>query len=182
MDIFELTTNYAFKNSIAVLTRRDLILAIFIFVIIYSVGAFFSKKNKKWNNIKSIFVAILFAYIYLVFMFAVFGRPEAQEISYELMPFWSYVEAIFYGKKILLLECMLNVTLFIPLGGCLAGINVKLRYAVITGILMSYAIEFSQLILHRGLFELFDDPINNILGTTLGYLVMGKVWKKIGIN
>ena len=79
------------------------------------------------------------------------------------MPFWGYIKALRLDSKILLWECALNVFMFVPLGIGLQGLGVrKLRWVILIAAIISYSIEFSQLLTKRGLFELFDDPFHNV--------------------
>ena len=86
-------------------------------------------------------------------------------MTYKLIPFWSYIDPA------LRQEILLNILLFIPVG--LLGRTWRI---IPVSAFFSAAIELSQLISHRGLFE-FDDIIHNTLGTAIGYLVVVGVRK-----
>ena len=45
----------------------------------------------------------------------------------------------------------------------------KLRWVILIAVIISYSIEFSQLLTKRGLFELFDDPFHNVPGAIIGF-------------
>lgn len=171
-DVFEFMAKYAYRQSLKNLTERDFLIAMVIFAATLIIGTGISAKTHGWNRSKTIFLSVLLPYLYLVLMFAVFGRDERRYPFYELQPFWSYYEAFANGKHILLLACFLNVLMFMPLGICLAGLGVKFRYALLAGACISYFIEVSQFLFRKGLFELFDDPFHNVLGTMLGYLLL----------
>ena len=47
----------------------------------------------------------------------------------------------------------------------------KLRWVILIATIISYSIEFSQLLTKRGLFELFDDPFHNVLGAIIGMIM-----------
>ncbi|RHT19472.1 VanZ family protein [Clostridium sp. AM34-9AC] len=57
----------------------------------------------------------------------------------------------------------------------LQGLGVrKLKWVI----LISYSIEFSQLLTKRGLFELFDDPFHNVLGAIIGFTLWRMIMKR----
>ena len=74
---------------------------------------------------------------------------------------------------------VLNILLLLPVGFFLPGtFNRRLKWwqGLITGIMVSSAIEVSQLVFCRGLFE-FDDIIHNSLGCMLGTLAGDKLYQ-----
>ena len=74
------------------------------------------------------------------------------------------------GKTVFLIENLLNIVLFVPLGallGLLLG-NKNWNRIIFYGALVSTLIELSQLITHRGLWE-FDDVFHNCIGCIVGY-------------
>lgn len=69
-------------------------------------------------------------------------------------------------------ENYLNILLFVPIG-CLVGLVAKkyrLICAVLVGLFVSETIECSQLIWHRGTFDV-NDLFNNTVGALLGGLI-----------
>lgn len=54
----------------------------------------------------------------------------------------------------------------------------KLRWVILIAAIISYSIEFSQLLTKRGLFELFDDPFHNILGAIIGFTLWRMIMKR----
>ena len=100
---------------------------------------------------------------------------------YEMIPFRSYYEAITKKQYILMLQCLLNVILFIPFGLLLNAIlKPKSMARIITSaFLLSFVIEILQAFTHRGLCEM-DDIIHNTVGAWLGCLLLKKItilWK-----
>lgn len=100
---------------------------------------------------------------------------------YEMIPFRSYYEAITKKQYILMLQCLLNVILFIPFGLLLNAIlNPKSMARIVTfAFLLSFVIEILQAFTHRGLCEM-DDIIHNTVGAWLGCLLFKKItilWK-----
>lgn len=54
----------------------------------------------------------------------------------------------------------------------------KLRWVILIATIISYSIEFSQLLTKRGLFELFDDPFHNVLGAIIGFTLWRMIMKR----
>lgn len=54
----------------------------------------------------------------------------------------------------------------------------KLRWVILIAAIISYSIEFSQLLTKRGLFELFDDPFHNVLGAIIGFTLWRMIMKR----
>ena len=100
---------------------------------------------------------------------------------YEMLPFRSYYGAITKNQYILLLQCLLNVILFIPFGLLLNAIlkPKSMVGIVIFAFLLSFVIEILQALTHRGLCEI-DDIVHNTIGAWLGCLLFKKItilWK-----
>ena len=67
-----------------------------------------------------------------------------------------------------LLEVLLNIALFMPVGLLLGGMGMKIKRVFLCGVVLSGIIEVSQFVLCRGLCET-DDLIHNSLGCVIGY-------------
>lgn len=116
---------------------------------------------------------LVVGYIVFILSKTIIGRPETEEYTYDLLPFWSYL-ALIRGEGVNLWMCIyLNVLFFIPLGALLwfALKNRKWWKALLFSIVLSLCIEVAQLVLKRGLCE-FDDVFHNALGCMLGYWLM----------
>ena len=113
---------------------------------------------------------LVVGYIVFILSKTIIGRPETEEYTYDLLPFWSYL-ALIRGEGVNLWMCIyLNVLFFIPLGALLwfALKNRKWWKALLFSIVLSLCIEVAQLVFKRGLCE-FDDVFHNVLGCMLGY-------------
>ena len=69
-------------------------------------------------------------------------------------------------------DLILNIVCFIPVG-LLVGLLLekhRLAKALLVGLLVSLTIEFSQLIWHRGVFDV-NDLFNNAMGALIGGLI-----------
>lgn len=117
----------------------------------------------------------LIGYIIIIYYVTLFSRVSKDVIRYDFHIFWSY-KAIFDGREDLILEHILNVLLFIPLGSLLWCLLKRKRWwkALEVGCLLSLSIEFTQLVLKRGLSEL-DDVFHNSLGAIIGFWIAAGV-------
>lgn len=82
--------------------------------------------------------------------------------------------------SVLYRDNLLNIIVYIPVGCLVACVVPKRRLlaALLCGFLLSQTIETSQLIWHRGVFDV-DDIFNNTLGTLLGAIA---ALSALGIN
>lgn len=114
--------------------------------------------------------ALLAEYYFLVLCSTVICRAGVMERHVELMPFWNYPDIwnkVDYPAD--LIEVLLNMALFVPIGFLLGGIGFKTKKVLLMGICLSGIIEVSQFAFCKGLCET-DDVIHNTLGVFLGYL------------
>lgn len=123
---------------------------------------------------------LLTEYIGLLYCSTVFYRITNKSVQYDYMPFWSY-QAYFDGKESnALIENMMNILVFVPVG-LLLGYLIKNKTFVrvsILGACISIGIELLQLIFKKGFSEL-DDVMHNTLGCVLGYgilIILKKTW------
>ena len=88
-----------------------------------------------------------------------FERSPVMDVRYNLIPFQE--DSIYNVKS--------NVLLFIPLVPALCTLfsRLKVRTALISGILASLAVELVQLVSHRGICDI-DDLLENSLGVLIG--------------
>lgn len=118
--------------------------------------------TRKWS------LGLLAGYCEFVLAVTVFHRVPTAAPQYELRLFWSYAHPELW------LEDAVNVAAYVPVG--VLGARLWGRRAVIFGLGLSVVAEASQLLGHRGLFEL-DDLFHNTVGTALGCLGFLVVWK-----
>lgn len=114
--------------------------------------------------------ALLAEYYFLVLCSTVICRAGVMERHVELMPFWNYPDIwnkVDYPAD--LIEVLLNMALFVPIGFLLGGIGFKTKKVLLMGICLSGIIEVSQFAFSKGLCET-DDVIHNSVGAFLGYL------------
>lgn len=118
---------------------------------------------------------LLVEYSFLLYCSTVIYRKALPEREFDLMPFWSYT-AIQEGKEELLVENLMNVVVFVPVGLLLgfmvngSWLKVKRAWLIVlmTGLVISVSIEAMQYFFHKGFAET-DDVIHNTLGCMIGY-------------
>ena len=128
------------------------------------------KKGMKWSA-----GWLLVEYLFLLLYLAVFVRNTQAEWTYKLSPFWSY-QAIGEGRDDILVQVVMNVLAFIPIGLLLGTFKgMKWWQALLIGLCFSMLIELLQLVLKRGLTEI-DDVVHNGVGCVIGY------WAFLGLR
>lgn len=125
---------------------------------------------KKGIDIKRMVMGtLLIECIFIIYCSTVIYRETFPEPHSNFMPFWSY-QAIKDGDDMYIVENILNVILFIPVGFLACGFRRMNRWwkVALLGCVISCSIEGLQLWLQRGLCEL-DDVFHNTLGAIVGY-------------
>lgn len=170
MDLYQIFITHNRSWSV----RETIIFFLLLFLI---VGLLLRQlKYGKLEKTQFFVVIALYVFVSIVFGSTVFTRTSGKRM-YELIPFWSWRKVIFEHDFMLLEENLLNMLLFVPIGGllelCLK--RIKWKQAASIGLGISVVIELSQLILCRGWFE-WDDMIHNTLGCVCGYLIVKKLY------
>lgn len=146
-------------------------------IILQCICVFFAKKgyikykyNLKLIPIRSMCLSLSFA---IVIVMTLYGREPQITYSFRLQLFWSYIEAFKQKNVELLLQIIINIFMFIPIGfflPCCFEKFEKNRILIRTAILFSGGIECVQGIMKLGMFEL-DDILGNAIGAQLGFIV-----------
>lgn len=136
-----------------------------------------------WKNGWSKVVGLLLAeYVLLLYCSTVICRKVEDGVAgYNFSPFWSY-EAINNGREDLIVENIMNVVVFVPVGILLGLVILKTRenfrtpiarisLIVGAGLMISGSIEIMQYFLMRGFSE-FDDVFHNTLGCLIGFMIV----------
>ena len=132
-------------------------------------------------------VLLLIEYIFLIFCSTVIFRTTGEVRQYDFHPFWSY------DRPDLLIENIMNVIVFIPVGMILGSwsrndswLRVKGSWsrngswfmvkgswfvALMIGCGISVTIEALQFLLKRGFSEV-DDVMHNTIGCIAGYILV----------
>lgn len=138
-------------------------------VAIMTLAMWYNWYYRKNDFTDSILKGALFAYSFIVFSLTLLSRTSVEVYRYSFIPFWSWIEGA--TDKYIGYEVIYNIFLFIPLGmlekSSLKKI-IKLKHVIIINFIIALVIEFFQLILKRGMFEL-DDIIDAIIGALIGY-------------
>lgn len=162
-------TNFL-KSYITSVKPVYLIICIIIFITLTVVSIYLKKKHNT-ENVKLFTLTVLPVYLFAVYSSLVFSRATYPTYNYSLIPFYSYYQTI-KGIEKLTMEIIGNIIMLMPVG-ILLPFNLKkdkFKTTLIIGFLITFSIEFMQLIFKRGLFET-DDLIDNTLGVVLGYLI-----------
>ena len=117
---------------------------------------------------KHIVILILIAYVAVFFSLAVLFRESSDKCTIRLDLFKDLLEPGPDGYS----DLILNIVCFIPVGLLVGLLFEKYRWvkALLVGLLASLTIEFSQLIWHRGVFDV-NDLFNNALGALIGGII-----------
>lgn len=108
-----------------------------------------------------------------IYIMTLSGRKIGETHRFDLKPFDSYYVAFTEGNMEMLLQILMNIAMYIPLGlllPCCFKLFEKYRYVILGIFSGSLVIELIQLVFRMGLFEV-DDVINNTLGAVIGLLI-----------
>lgn len=140
-------------------------------------GFYLLYQKKQGKNIhcsikKLILSGMLIGYVIVVILATLTSRSHfsyEQKFSFEL--FSSYRMAINHFQLREWRNIILNIIMGVPLGILLPCLFEKMRHwwlTYLSGLLFTLLIETTQLITHRGIFEM-DDILNNTLGCMIGF-------------
>ncbi len=151
---------------------------ILVFGIIFAVLFYLHQVKGYGKQIKSRVASILCwgllslncSFIYIM---TLSGRRIGETHRIALKPFSSYYVAFTEGNMEILLQILVNIAMYIPLGfllPCCFKLFEKYRYVILGTFCGSLIIELIQLVFRMGLFEI-DDIIHNTLGAVSGLLI-----------
>jgi len=106
-----------------------------------------------------------------IFVMTLFRGSGGIDFGFRVKPFESYYIAFVGENMEVMLQIIINIVMFIPIGfllPCCFRLYEKYRYVLITTVIVSILIELFQLIFKIGLFET-DDIINNVSGAIIGF-------------
>lgn len=135
-----------------------------------------------WRGKKEKLVSgLLAAYLFLLLVVTVLSRhgPVIDPYGkFQLIPFWSYVQAAKERNTYIVKQIILNYVIFVPVGVLMYLRKINVRKTVLFGFLFSFCIETLQLLLQLGLFEI-DDIIGNTIGCLIGAMASHCVYRVI---
>ena len=127
------------------------------------------KGKKAWRGVARL---LLVEYVFLIYCSTVLFRAAKEIREYDFTPFWSY------SRPDLLIENIMNVVVFVPVGFLLGFVTGKGKkgwlVALLIGAGLSIGIETLQLVFKLGFAEV-DDVMHNTLGCVIGYGVYSLV-------
>ena len=167
---------------------RITILIILIFVVgIIVYELYYRKKIQKY---KAIAIDCLTIYTSFLLFLAVLSRRSLDYYRFGIN-FTDYYKSLFlYTTQDIFLEFVLNIAVFIPMGIIAYFVFSKRKffYSLLSGFLLSFVIELSQLVLKSG-YVAFTDIVHNTFGTLIGIgiaallvFVYKKIKSKLGVN
>ncbi len=123
-------------------------------------------------------LGLFLAYLFLVLTITLFYRGTSERYTFARKPFWSYTE-YWSGSEFMLVELLLNIIMFSPIGLLMPGLVRKHRYlkCISFPLILTVTIEITQYFTRRGLFQT-DDMIHNFLGALLGILLFFVLFEK----
>ena len=119
----------------------------------------------------------------LIIVMTLYGRRPGVESEWRVVPFASYIEVFKEGNVEILLQIIMNVLMFVPVGillPCCFQWFEKNKGVFFFAILFSGIIECTQGIFKMGMFEA-DDILGNAFGVELGFFLfclMRKIYRK----
>ncbi len=143
-----------------------------IFLGLWIIGSTLICRKRYISKKKNLLLILLAVYVGVLLCMTVVGRAQIDEVSYELIPFWSWKRAIMdiVQRKdyLMLYQIIINILMFIPIGAMVYILsNKKFRIAVWGIVSFSLIVEIMQLLFSVGVFE-WDDTIHNMIGSLLG--------------
>lgn len=120
-------------------------------------------------------------YLFTVLWYTVFCRTTQYHFA-QTEVFWSYKKWL-SGDTNIGFKIIANIAMFIPFGFFISLLKEKNTFLTVMafGVVFSFVIENLQLFFMRGLFE-WDDLINNIAGSILGYLLAKGIFRWISLK
>lgn len=153
---------------------KEVIFAIAV-IILLCVAVEVLKKNKKVYMICVLFISVLYLCGLVYFTQIRGNRVNISGISVKFpLPFARAIINRRFG--LVAKRSLLNLLLFVPFGYLLPNVVVSFGKRVtwwqimVFGFVTSLIIEISQLLFHRGVYEL-DDLVKNTLGAVIGFVL-----------
>lgn len=163
------------------------VLGIFLTAIVW---VLMKKRSTKYteNPFRTLFCScVLSLSVAVIIIMTLYGRTQGTEFAFRLRLFGSYIEA-FGNKNIeILLQIIMNIVMFVPVGlflPCCFQKFEKNRFVLLGELILSGTIELIQGITKIGMFE-FDDILGNVLGAEIGfgiYWILSRSFRKVKLG
>ncbi len=140
-------------------------LVVLLFGMVSSILIFGYKKGGKYS-----LRLLLIEYVLLIYCSTVFFRWSKGAVEYSFIPFWSYRDYFNGVNDKLLVENIMNVVVFVPVGLLIGAAYRAMTWKKVIeiGICLSVGIEVMQFVFRKGFSEV-DDVMHNTLGCMIGY-------------
>ena len=147
----------------------------FLLVLCVMAIVIFSRKGVIRIQLRRLLRVMFVEYLALLFCSTVIFREDSANTDVRFALFKGY----FTGDMRLLMDALLNVAIFIPIGFCS---SVFLRFPkwlkiLLLSVSLSCTIELSQYILSRGCCDT-NDVMNNAIGGLMGYWIY-RLWRMV---
>ena len=160
--------NY-FDSAMGAITGEAVVLWMFLVAITGIITYMFYRCGKMKGSTAIIFPILVF-FLSFTLTITIIERVPTITARYNLELFWT-IKHILAGRKELIWEIFWNVVLFVPTGLMVSAlIPRRVWLSMPICVAGSAAIEVTQLLMHRGLFE-FDDIVHNGLGALIGFFL-----------
>lgn len=166
------------SRIIPILMLGGIVECLFLFLIY---KGYIQYKQKSFTGI--ITGTLLSMSIALIIVMTLYGRRMGMESEWRVVPFTSYIEVFREGNIEVLLQIIMNIVMFVPVGillPCCFQWFEKNKRVFFFAILFSGIIECTQGIFKMGMFEA-DDILGNAFGVELGFFLfclMRKIYRK----
>ncbi len=154
---------------------------VFLFILKKSVKY---KEKPVWTVTCGTFLSLAIAAIIVM---TLYDRIPGTKYSFRLQLFGSYIESFRERDVETLLQIIMNIVMFVPVGlflPCCFRKFERNRFVLLGAFFLSGAIEVIQGITKIGMFE-FDDVLGNVLGAEIGfgiYWILGKIFRKVKLG
>lgn len=153
-------------------------LAYVVSALVFMVWLSMIVRKTKWCKAITVFMIIIYICSLLYFTMFHGARGNGTGFSFRFpLPFYRAIKMKHYGLATN--RSVLNCLLFVPFGFLFSQVvsmyqekDYRIPYYIIIlcGFLTSLAIEISQVVLKRGVFEI-DDLVKNTMGASIGYFI-----------
>ena len=154
----------------------EVLLSVFCLGVVLFIAFKGVRTGFKWSS-----VLLLIEYVFFIFCSTVIFRPTGETRQYDFHPFWSY------DRPELLVENIMNVVVFIPVGMILGSllrvkgswtkygswfkVNGSWLIVLLIGCSISITVEALQFWFMKGFSEV-DDVMHNTVGCLIGWFMV----------